>query len=70
MPTNTDAGQDRVIDQADNLSGTVSTTISGLVAIIEDLDTKIDERDRTIESLNATIRELTAEIEILKEAKL
>lgn len=52
MPTNTNSGQDRVIERADNLSETVSTTISDLVSIIEEMDTKIDERDRTIESLN------------------
>jgi hypothetical protein len=69
MPTNTNAGHDRVITEADRLSGTVSETISGLVSIINELDTMIDERDGTIESLNETIRELTAEIEILKEAK-
>lgn len=66
MPTNTSAGQDRVIERADSLSGTVSETISGLVSIINELDTMIDERDGTIKSLNETIRELTSEVESLR----
>ena len=66
MPTNTNAGQDRVIERAGSLSGTVSETISGLVSIINELDTMIDERDGTIKSLSETIRELTAEVESLR----
>jgi len=66
MPANTNAGQDRVIERAGSLSGTVSETISGLVSIINELDTMIDERDGTIKSLSETIRELTAEVESLR----
>lgn len=69
MANNTNAGQDRLINQANNLGDTVCNMISGLEAIIDELDAMIDERDGTIKSLNETIRELTAEIESLKEVQ-
>ena len=63
MPRNTDAAQDRLIAQAEKLSDMASTAISDLTEIIENLDTKIDDRDRIIESLNNTISELEEKID-------